>query len=65
MDKSRTPLEALKALVVKLKQIEAHPSYRSVWVLADSHGFKYDGPNWKEEVDQAKVLLDDWEETIP
>lgn len=65
MDKPKTPLEALKALVTKLKEIEIHPSYLSIWSLADSHGLKYDGPTWEEELKQAKVILDDWEETVP
>lgn len=62
---SRTPTEALRALVDKLEQIKAHPSYQAVWSIADVHGFKYVGPDWEEELKQAKILLSEWEDTKP
>lgn len=61
----RTPLEALKVLVQKLEQIEASEDYKAVWALAQVHGYFFTKPSWEHELEQAKMVLSDFEDTIP
>ena len=49
--------EVLAALVGKLRLIEKHPSYQSVWSMFEVHGGHYTGPNWKLELETAEALL--------
>lgn len=55
--------EAAKALVLKLKQIEDHPSYQSVWVMAGNRGIPYTGPNYAGELQSLKEALGMYAET--
>lgn len=48
---------ALEDLTTKLRVIEQHPAYKAVWSLADVHRFKYDGPDWKAELEAAEKVL--------
>lgn len=50
-------IQALENLVNKVEDIDAHPSFKGMQSLYYIHGFKYDGPNWKAEIDTAKELL--------
>jgi len=61
-DAPRTPLEALKALVSKIRIIESNEQYKALWVLAAAHSFHYDGPDWERELQQARDVLVEWEE---
>jgi hypothetical protein len=49
--------EAALALVSKLKQIEDHPDFQSVWVLAANRGMPYRGPNYAGELQSLKQAL--------
>ena len=51
------PLEALKRLVEKLEKIEESDEYRGVWAHYLVHGFKYRGPNYKVELEQARAAI--------
>lgn len=49
--------EALRALYARLDEITRHPSYQSVFTLAQVHGAPYQGPQWGTEVEQARAAL--------
>jgi hypothetical protein len=51
-------IRALRALVEKLDEINAHPAFKSVWTLHHVHGGVYDGPNWVTELERAKKALE-------
>lgn len=53
----RAGLEEAQSLVTKLREIEADPGYKSVWGLFDIHGGKYDGPNYKAELESLEKGL--------
>lgn len=49
--------DALGALVDRLAYVHQHPQYVSVWVISQAHVGPYQGPNYIEELDDAKALL--------
>lgn len=49
--------EALRELVAKLDEIEAHPSFQSIWFDLANHGRPYTGPNYKAELEVARAAL--------
>ena len=52
---ARRLAEALSALRDKVRAIE--PYANDAIVFKANHGFKYPGPTWKVEIDQAEALL--------
>jgi hypothetical protein len=46
-----------KALVEKIEAIHADNRYRAVWEVAFVHGYKYDGPQYVEELSALKTAL--------
>ncbi len=49
---------ALDNLVRKLALISAHPDFKAVFAAAVAQNLPLDFPNWKNEVDVAKALLE-------
>ncbi len=47
----------LKALVDKLRAIQADPSYQGIWTFLSVHGYVYTGPDWSAEVLAATTAL--------
>jgi len=52
-----TEREALKALVNKLTAIETNKDFQGIWGFLWSHGYAYKGPDWKRELDDARLAL--------
>jgi hypothetical protein len=48
---------AAKALIKKLDEITEYSSYKGIWGFLHVHGYKYDGPNWQEELEALKEAL--------
>jgi len=51
-------IDAAKALVDKLKLINANREFNSVWVFMANHGCPYTGPNYKQELDDLIGAFD-------
>lgn len=52
-------LEAvLKALVNKIDAVHDHSEYRYIWEFAFAHGHKYTGPQYTDELDAARELME-------
>jgi co-chaperonin GroES (HSP10) len=49
--------EALAALVAQIDAVHAHPSYLASWTIAEAHGWRYDGPSYGPELNQARAVL--------
>jgi hypothetical protein len=49
--------DALKILVERLEEIGRSSELASVFALYESHGFRYSGPNWVEELARARAAL--------
>lgn len=49
--------KVLKNLVEKLDLIDNDPSMQGIYSIAFVHGYRYTGPNYKEELDAARALL--------
>lgn len=49
--------EAAKALVRQLDIVHEDPQYKAAWMLYHCHGFNYDGPTYKMELDALKDAL--------
>jgi hypothetical protein len=47
----------LRKLADKLTAIDKDPSRDGIYAIAFIHGFKYTGPNYKEELGEARKLL--------
>ena len=45
------------ALISKLDAINADPQFQSVFTMAHIHGTPYTGPNWVDEVDNARAAI--------
>ena len=45
------------ALIAKLDEIFAHPQYLGVFGMAQTHGFKYEGPNCEKELRELRESL--------
>ena len=52
-----TEREALKKLVRVLTAVENSPSFQGIWTFLHVHGYRYDGPNWKDELADARTAL--------
>ena len=52
-----TEREALKALVDKLTAVEANKSYQGIWPMLYVHGYQYTGPDWRDELADARLVL--------
>ena len=50
---------ALKGLVERLDEINAHPEFKSVWTLHYVHGGRYGGPSWVEPLEAARIALEE------
>ena len=48
---------AAKALVDKLRVIENSDAYKRIWPFLYTHGCSYDGPNYKQEIDDLERTL--------
>lgn len=48
---------ALAKLVGKLTAIEADPSFRGIWSYLHVHGYKYTGPDWRDDLADARLAL--------
>lgn len=48
---------ALRGLTNKLTVIGADSSFIGIWGFLHVHGYKYTGPNWWEELDDARAAL--------
>lgn len=48
---------ALRLLVDKLDAIEQDKSFQGIWSFLAAHRYNYTGPNYKEELDAARNLL--------
>lgn len=51
------PIQALRALVDRIDEINKHPDFHSVFFSAYVHGVKYTGPTWNEPLTNAKAAL--------
>ncbi len=47
----------LKALVDKLRTIQADPSYQGMWTFLSAHNYYYMGPDWSAEALAATAVL--------
>lgn len=50
-------LEAAKALVLKLDQINDDPAFVGVFQMASIHGAPYSGPSWVAELDALRTTI--------
>lgn len=56
-DENEKLRKVLRALTKKLTAMENSSALAAVFSSAWAHGVNYDGPNWKEELQQARKLL--------
>ncbi len=49
--------KAAQALLDKLDSLPNDPRYMGVWTLFHTHGFKYDGPFYHEELEGLRKAL--------
>jgi hypothetical protein len=49
--------QRLNTLATTLDAIENSPSYKAAWEIAFLHGHKYIGPNWKDDLTEARTAL--------
>lgn len=52
-----TDREALKSLVRVLTAVENSPSFQGIWGFLHAHGYRYEGPTWKDELADARLVL--------
>ena len=50
-------LEALEKLAKKLEAIGSDESFKGIHTIAHAHGLHYHGPNWAEELTQARAVI--------
>jgi hypothetical protein len=55
--KNEKVVNAAKALIDKIKEVEASDQYKSVWVLSYLHGAAYTGPNYGNEFEALEKVL--------
>ena len=48
---------AAEALLARLDEVEAHPSYQGVWTFARARGYRYEGPGCDGEVEALRAAL--------
>ncbi len=48
---------ALSKLVTKLTAIEADPSFQGIWGYLHVRGYKYTGPDWRDDLADARLAL--------
>lgn len=52
-----TERQALQALVDKLTAIETNRSFQGIWGYLHVRGYKYDGPDWRDALADARLAL--------
>lgn len=50
-------VDPARALATRIDEIGAHPSYLEQVTLALTHGHRYDGPTWADELALLKAAL--------
>jgi len=50
-------ITAANALVKALDEIQDSPEYRGIWQTAAAHGVRYQGRQWKNELDELRSRL--------
>jgi hypothetical protein len=50
--------EALGKLTAKLTAIEGDKSFQGIWVFLHAHGFQYTGPDWRDDLADARAFLE-------
>lgn len=63
--RNRKLVEVLNALTQKLEDIGNHPQFIGVFQMAAIHRYKYDGPKWDQEFDNARAVLAEQKEEKP
>lgn len=48
---------ALERLVAKLGAVEADESFQGIWVFLHVHGYRYSGPDWRDDLADARTTL--------
>lgn len=54
---------ALRRLVEKLEAVERNPSFQGIWPYLHVHGYKYTGPDWRQELADARLALTSAQDT--
>lgn len=61
----RSLFELADDLCKKIREIEQHPNYKSIWQLAHVHGVIYRGPTYTEEIEALERFLHGEVEKVP
>lgn len=48
---------ALRRLADKLTQVENDPSFQGIWTFLHAHGYVYSGPDWRDALADARLML--------
>jgi hypothetical protein len=55
-------IDPLRKLVDKLTAIENDPSFQGIWGFLHAHGYRYTGPDWRDDLAYARLCLADGEQ---
>lgn len=58
-------IDPLRKLVDKLTAIENDPSFQGIWGFLYSHGYRYTGPDWRDDLADARLAIADGEQVRP
>lgn len=48
---------ALNKLVTTLTAVENSPSFQGIWPYLHAHGYKYQGPDWRDALADARLAI--------
>lgn len=48
---------ALNKLVTTLTAVENSPSFQGIWGFLHTHGYKYQGPDWRDALADARLAV--------